>query len=307
LQDGVFAAPGRWSLKKCSNAQCGLLWLDPMPVPEDLSLAYEGYYTHGEPERSLLSLLVKYVYQFTVSCTLFVAGIPQEKRRSALMYLGNRSPGTLLDVGCGDGTFLATMAKRGWKVTGIDFDPLAVEAARTRYGLDVHVGTVGTLVEQRRQFDVVTASHVLEHVPDPIEFLSQCRHLLRPGGCLVLKTPNAESFGHRRYAGAWRGLEPPRHLHIFSLWALEHSARRAGFSRCDAFTSFAGSGGMMVVSRFLARKGSFRMHELSGLDFFWARILEPLYALESRFVWLLDRRSGEEICAVLAHEPDPAK
>src|SRR5487761_1111965 len=48
LTDAVFFAPGKWSIRRCPNPACGLLWLDPMPVAEDLPAAYEGYYTHGE-------------------------------------------------------------------------------------------------------------------------------------------------------------------------------------------------------------------------------------------------------------------
>lgn len=72
--------------------------------------------------------------------------------------------------------------------------------------------TVELIVESGATFDVVTASHVIEQVPDPVEFLSRRCRLLRPGGRVVLKTPNAGSFGSHRHGRAWRGSEPPGSL-----------------------------------------------------------------------------------------------
>ena len=70
-------------------------------------------------------------------------------------------------------------------------------------------------------FDAVIMSHVIEHVPQPRELLAECARLLKLGGRLVMLTPNAESFGLDYYGRCWRGLEPPRHLQIFSQPALE--------------------------------------------------------------------------------------
>lgn len=301
LRDDLFSAPGTWALKQCPASACGLLWLDPMPVPEDLYLAYQDYYTHGDPGKSLAHQLGKRAYALLLDAVLSIAGIPAERKRAELMFLGDQAPGALLDVGCGHGGFLSTMAKRGWTVTGVDFDPAAVEAAR-EHCLDVHVGTVDTMVDRGVSFDVVTASHVVEHVPDPMGFLAQCRLLLRPGGRVVLKTPNAESLGLRRYGRAWRGLEPPRHLHIFTTAALEACARKAGFTSGHFFTSSVGADGILGASRILARKHSYRPHELSRMEAAEFRLMRPLLALRAKFAWLRDKTSGEELCAVLTND-----
>jgi hypothetical protein len=50
LNDQLFGAPGKWNLKRCSNADCGLLRLDPMPLQSDIGLAYNSYYTHDAPD-----------------------------------------------------------------------------------------------------------------------------------------------------------------------------------------------------------------------------------------------------------------
>ena len=48
LRDRLFGAPGEWDLKQCPDSGCGLIWLDPMPVKEDIALAYQLYYTHSK-------------------------------------------------------------------------------------------------------------------------------------------------------------------------------------------------------------------------------------------------------------------
>ena len=71
-------------------------------------------------------------------------------------------------------------------------------------------------------FDAVTMSHVIEHVPDPVAFLDKCRRVLRPGGRLVLSTPNVRSLGHKRFRQSWRGLEPPAR---YSKYTVRSAAR----------------------------------------------------------------------------------
>jgi 2-polyprenyl-3-methyl-5-hydroxy-6-metoxy-1,4-benzoquinol methylase len=270
-----------------------------MPIEEDLKLAYQDYYTHAESEDSVRHVIGRVLYRLATDAVLAPTGIPMERRRTELMFLDNIQPGRLLDVGCGSGAFLARMNRRGWTVTGIDFDPIAIDTARKVHGVDAYVGTVASLLTKGVTFDAITASHVIEHVADPVEFLAQCRQLLSPRGRLVLRTPNAQSFGLRRYGSAWRGLEPPRHLHIFTGPALSDCALKAGFDVSRCFTSTANSDTILAASRFLRRRGSFRMPELPRPAKLEIWLIRPLLALQARLAWLQDRYCGEELCAVL--------
>jgi SAM-dependent methyltransferase len=308
LEDNLFSAPGVWTLKRCRAERCGVIWLDPMPVPEDLSQAYRDYYTHGnDPGRSLVFKASKALYRVLVDVFLSSGGIPAERKRATMMYVGDRPPGTILDIGCGHGVFLSLMAKRGWTVKGVDFDEAAVNAARRLHGIDVRVGTADVFIDSGETFDVVTASHVVEHVPDPIEFLTQCRRLLKPGGCFVLRTPNVDSIGHRRYGRNWRGLEPPRHLHLFTINALERCGRVAGFSGIHSFTTSVGAEGILLASHFLETEGSFRPMHLSRGSALKSKFLGPLFALRGKVAWWFDQSSGEEICAVLTNGSSATK
>jgi 2-polyprenyl-3-methyl-5-hydroxy-6-metoxy-1,4-benzoquinol methylase len=273
-----------------------------MPIADDLALAYTEYYTHGEKSsRSLKFEIAKLIYRSIVDVFLMLGSVTAERKRAELMFLGNQAPASLLDIGCGQGKFLGSMARRGWTVMGVDFDPAAVEAAHRLYGVDVRLGTVDTMIATGITFDVVTASHVIEHVPDPIAFLSKCRSLLRPGGRMILRTPNVDSIGHRRYQRHWRGLEPPRHLHLFTLAALEACALKAGFKDARCFTTSVGAEGIWIASHIAEKKGEFRPSKLTKAEQLEVKLLGPVLALRGKMAWRRDVNSGEEICAELTN------
>ncbi|MDA8961971.1 class I SAM-dependent methyltransferase [Congregibacter sp.] len=137
--------------------------------------------------------------------------------------------GRLLDYGCANGDFLTIAKSMGWSADGVDFDPVAVSLARAR-GLDVALIEAGEMLKGEELYDVITLSHVLEHVHDPVRLINDLLRLLKPGGVLWLETPNISSIGHRTFGRFWRGLEPPRHLTLFSSDTLKSVLFRAGFN-----------------------------------------------------------------------------
>jgi SAM-dependent methyltransferase len=148
-----------------------------------------------------------------------------------IRHLPARPGGRLLDVGCGSGAFVRTMAELGWRAEGIDPDPAAVASARAA-GLAVTAGTLEAIDDSEHggAYDAITFSHVIEHLHDPAADLERARRLLRPGGMLWIATPNLESLGHRRFGRDWAGLDPPRHLVLFTRASLERLLRGAGFA-----------------------------------------------------------------------------
>lgn len=142
----------------------------------------------------------------------------------------------LLEVGCGSGKLLARMRDFGWEVTGTDFDENAVKAA-SALTLDVRLGPLQAQNFAPESFDAVVLKHVLEHVPDPVNELRLCRSLLKPGGKLIVLTPNLAGRGHARWQAHWRGLEPPRHLHIFTPPALRTVIEQSGLHLAELRTT----------------------------------------------------------------------
>lgn len=250
LTDRIFrVAPGRWNLQECSA--CGSAYLDPRPDRATIGLAYANYYTHCAHGSTTVrrigairTLLHDWLNGYVNACyglqrsparrvgrfliPLFVplrAAADAECRHLLRPPVGG---GGLLDVGCGNGQFLKVAREMGWNVEGVDFDEQAVGVARAA-GLEVRLGGVELFEGVSERYDVITLSHVIEHVHDPIDVLGRIHRLLKPGGRLWLETPNLGSVGHRLYGPHWRGLEPPRHLVLFTAASLRSVLHKVGF------------------------------------------------------------------------------
>jgi SAM-dependent methyltransferase len=138
------------------------------------------------------------------------------------------SGGRLLDVGCGVGQLLAVAQARGYTVSGCDISPWATEYARNQ-GFDVRTGALDQLHYADGSFDIVVASHTLEHVPKPLPFLGEIRRILAPGGLLVIAVPNFGSLMAQALRTRWAGLLPDQHLWHFTPSTLSGLLTRGGF------------------------------------------------------------------------------
>lgn len=242
LRDRLYGVPGEWNLLRCADRRCRLLWLDPAPAPEDLHKAYRRYHTHEaapEPEPDEDTPVreaywaTRYGYRPTGrpegAWRLRLRPYRRLQADMAVRFLPACPGGRLLDVGCGNGAWLAFMNARGWRAQGVEPDETAAAAARAR-GLEVRSGTLEDQAYPGDYFDAVTLYHVIEHVPNPARLLRECRRVLKPAGRLVVATPNGDSLGRRLFGADWRGLEPPRHLQVFNRDALARLIDDAGLS-----------------------------------------------------------------------------
>lgn len=251
--DRLFGAPGVWSLRRCVDPDCGCHWLDPSPTAEDVGLLYRRYYTHQPARRQgvlrtlyLLGmrgfLASRYGYPspgavgLALGSLLGASASRADQIAHSVSYLRYRANGRVLDVGCGEGARLDRLSTLGWSGVGVDLDEAALAAGRTR-GLDLRLGTAETLVEPDASFDAITLSHVLEHVPEPIDTLRACHRLLRADGVLSVATPNARSLGAHKFGHLWRGWEIPRHFQILTAPALVRLVEKAGLRVIESRTS----------------------------------------------------------------------
>jgi SAM-dependent methyltransferase len=144
-------------------------------------------------------------------------------------------------------------------------------------------------------FDAVTMSHFLEHVYDADAPLEESHRILKPGGRLVVVTPNAAAWGHRLFGRAWRGLEPPRHLQIFTPEALRSALERAGFRQSIVRTSIHSRLFMLQQSLIIARRDA----EARGSSVpAWTVLMGMWYRLAARPRMIRQPDGGEEIVAL---------
>lgn len=190
-----------------------------MPTAEELARAYAPSY-YGATRRKFVGPVARTIGWF------------QEGRaRTVLGLLGRSGAGAVLDVGCGNGDFLRSLARRGVRVVGTELSAESARRASPEGDLDVRVGELHRIADlPGAGFAAVTLWHVLEHVPEPLETLCAARRLLAPGGWLVVSLPNAESWQARVFGRHWFHADPPRHLWHFSPRTLRRLCRRAGFT-----------------------------------------------------------------------------
>jgi SAM-dependent methyltransferase len=135
--------------------------------------------------------------------------------------------GSLLDVGCGSGEFLNIAKQRGWQVTGVEPLPDAAQVARDR-GIEVHTGYLEDVDVGR--FDLVTAFHVLEHMPDGPAFLKTLAPHAKPGGHVAIESPNWESVARKVRLANWEHLRPLEHLVHYTPATVRAAFERAGMT-----------------------------------------------------------------------------
>lgn len=135
----------------------------------------------------------------------------------------------LLEVGCGRGEFLGTIARRG-RVTGLERSPAARSAAAKR-GVDVVVGDVTNAdTFPAGSFDYIYSNHAFEHLEDPRAALASMRRWLEPGGRLFIGVPNAGGSVARRFGRFWYHLAPPLHASGFTVAGLTALLEEFGFA-----------------------------------------------------------------------------
>lgn len=138
--------------------------------------------------------------------------------------------GTILDFGCGSGEFLNTMLRNGWQVTGVE----PSDSARLKSEILTKQKTCDSLVAiSEKKFDVITAWHVVEHVPDLPETFLKLKSLLKKGGTIFIAVPNYQSPDAAFYKEHWAGYDVPRHLWHFSKKSMNLLLESAGLKLID--------------------------------------------------------------------------
>ncbi|NIK55044.1 class I SAM-dependent methyltransferase [Kribbella shirazensis] len=198
---------------------CGLVQLQPTPTPETLRALYEtdsyfdgvgsGYSEYESQEEE------------------YLATFREDVRRIAEFV----PSGKVLEVGCGYGYFLQCALEAGYDAYGIDLSPTAIKWASERLPDRVFCGLLEEVPQiQKQQYDVIFGSHLIEHLTEPAAFLESAARLLRPGGVIVLVTPNIRSLLSRASGRRWVSYKIPEHVSYYDPRTITDLLDRTGFS-----------------------------------------------------------------------------
>jgi SAM-dependent methyltransferase len=286
-----------------------------MPIQQDIHMAYETYSTHEiDPiqfngiRRIDLTLKTAYLkrrygYNVTVPAWARLAAVlfpwihPGGKREieGHSVYLPKPpKEGVVLEVGCGNGDNLHRLKTLGWTVMGMDVDADAIRLARSR-GIDVRFGDLVQVQLPASSVDAIILHHVIEHLHNPRETLRECMRVLRPGGRLVVVTPNSRSLGHRTFGYFWVSLDPPRHLILFTLKSLTGLLQEEGWKLERTETTPRGARSCFHLSLELVRRRQPHPYSRPG----WVgRVFSIGFQVVERFSLLFEKNIGEEIVTV---------
>ena len=184
-----------------------LLITSPQPSENNLGRYYESddYISHTDGKRSVFEK----AYHFIKNIAL--------KNKLSLINDLQKSKGNLLDIGAGTGDFLLVAKQNGWKTIGIEPSEKAKTIAE-RKGVELK-SNLSDFADH--SFDVITMWHVLEHVPNLENQITELKRLIKPNGSIIIAVPNFKSFDAKYYKEFWAAYDVPRHLWHFSKTAIE--------------------------------------------------------------------------------------
>ncbi len=210
--------PGKFAIRKCNK--CGLLFNSPRLNDKELSNLYNRNYYFFNRDDSVEFQRISNLYLRTVA---LIQDKTVERR--------------VVEIGSAKGYLLALLKHLGWSVQGIEISTEASEYALSRFGVPTFTGTIEDYSNSNHKdgFPVVLAIDVIEHVPNPIEFLNSVDNILRSKGVLIIDTPNGKSQNIEHLNSKWKGFNP-FHINYFSSQNLQSLLTNMGYSIENCFS-----------------------------------------------------------------------
>lgn len=204
VQSGVLERHEHWALYECQG--CGVRHFWPAKNPG------ADYYQASEMYTARDLMVTDYLNWY---------------HRVALENMPVNS-GRLVDVGCGNGVFVAAARKAGFDASGIDFSESAIVAGKKHFQLEtLYATSIEEFVASRDQrFDVVTAFEILEHMDDSSAFFKGLIRLVAPGGHVIVSVPNRDRYPMLLNEGDL----PPHHFTRWSAASLSGFIERHGLT-----------------------------------------------------------------------------
>jgi SAM-dependent methyltransferase len=205
-----------FTIVECKD--CRYKFTNPRPEPKNIGNYYKStdYISHSDTKKGIVSKLYHIVRNYTL--------------KNKLKLINKHvSRGTILDYGCGTGSFLSVCKNNGWNAFGFEPDNDAVKIANQK-----GVIVFNKLNELKNQnlttgYDVITLWHVLEHVTELNETVSFLKENLKKDGALIIALPNYKSYDAEIYKEFWAAYDVPRHLYHFDQLSINDLMSKRGF------------------------------------------------------------------------------
>ncbi len=216
-------------------------------------------------------------------------------------FLKNKKPGLkILEVGCSYGYLTYSLNRMGHRAKGIDISKEAIGFARSQFGEYFEVSDLKDYKDEKK-FDLIIATELIEHLPDPVGFVQKCKGLLEKEGRIIITTPNKDYNGD----AVWKTDLPPVHTVWLSRKSFEKMAKMHGL-RYD-FTDMSGyvsNSENQLVNLLFSRKKSIPGHVLDrkgGIKQEWMVRSEPLSRklVKKIIFWAPVRYSSHLLCRVI--------
>jgi 2-polyprenyl-3-methyl-5-hydroxy-6-metoxy-1,4-benzoquinol methylase len=205
-----------YTIVECTT--CHMRYVSPMPTAEEITAHYQKpEYFAGECEQGYLDY-----------ADMQKALLPHFRRRLQTIEARFPQRGKILDFGCAAGFFLEEAQQHGWNISGVELSQEMARSAEQLLRIPIYTSLE---TAPAGNFDAITLWEVIEHLPDPIGVLRQLIERLRPGGVLMLSTPNNGHWQAIRAKEQWISYRPPSHLQYFARSTLTEVLRRAGLTQ----------------------------------------------------------------------------
>lgn len=202
---------------------CHVEFVNPIPSDDYLKKSYDQIFLDNGKNTSLLKNYIRERKDRRKSYEKLYS------TRLKLIEKIHKKKGKLLDIGCAAGFFLKTAESRGWDTYGIDLLPDYIDFAKQELHLkNVYCDILENIKFPQDSFDVVTLWDLIEHLRRPLDTLREVNRILRPGGKLVIWTPNVKNAVFQK--AAWYGYTIPLHFYFFSSSSLSGLLNQSGFS-----------------------------------------------------------------------------
>ncbi len=323
--DRLHGISGEFGLNQCRS--CKAVYLSPRPSISSLPLYYpDDYPPHqlnplrpdgvlrGIKERLMNTIIFnRYHYknfeykqrihpQILGTFLTYIFFFFAERARYNLpkkLFPPYIEDGKALDIGCGPGHFLIILNDLGFKVYGVEPSEKAASIGREKFGFDIKTGT---LLDHRfpdNYFHFITMNHVLEHLHNPVEVLSEVKRILHPDGMIRIQTPNIDAYGYKRFGKNWLPLDTPRHFIIYSKQSITQLADKTGLK----LKAFSTTGTRSVLYRSLEyeirSKSNIKDFGFTGQYTALQKLLINALDIYERMLILTGKEAGEELQAVL--------